>query len=178
MELFNFISELSHFHQQCYLDSNISTNISRKVSQLGSFVASFQEKNLKLSWISNALKMSLGIKIIRISLNPALHPALRDNLFQSLRSARYHMCYDDHQELMNLVDQEWTQKFIRSIFKPLHIDFWSKFWFIVWNLNQSHHFLFRTLSDQKEPMIKNGWKNWARELWNHFHSISRPKISL
>ena len=55
--------------------------------------------------------------------NLALHPAMRDNLFQSLSSARYHIYYDDHQELMNLVDQEWTQKFIRSIFKPLHIDF-------------------------------------------------------
>ena len=55
--------------------------------------------------------------------NLGLHPAVRDNLFQSLRSARHHIYYDDHQELMNLVDQEWTQKFIRSIFKPLQIGF-------------------------------------------------------
>ena len=42
--------------------------------------------------------------------------------------------------------------------------------------DKSHHFQFLTLLDQEEPMIKNGWENSAREWWNHFHSISRPKI--
>ena len=58
-------------------------------------------------------------------------------------------------EWMNVVDQEWTQKFIRSIFKPLQIGFLNQIYFVVWKLEKSHHFLFRTLFDQEEPMIKN-----------------------
>ena len=48
---------------------------------------------------------AIGTQGSIIFLNLALHLAVRDNLFQSLRSARYHSYYDDHQELMNLVDQ-------------------------------------------------------------------------
>ena len=141
LKLLNFCFRTEPFSSALLsFDSNISTTIGRRISWLGSFEAFSQDKNFKLSWVSIALQMRLGIKIVRICPNLALHPAVRDNLFQSLRSARHHIYHDDHQELMNLVDQEWTQKFIRSNFKPLQIDFSIQIWLIWKNLDQSNHF--------------------------------------
>ena len=43
-------------------------------------------------------------------------------------------------------------------------------------LDKSHHFLFRTLFDQEEPMIKNRGEEYARAIQKHFQSIFYPKF--
>ena len=58
LELLNFCFRTEPFSSALLsFDSNISTTIGRRISWLGSFEASFQDENFKLSWVSVASKM-------------------------------------------------------------------------------------------------------------------------
>ena len=60
---------------------------------MGSFEASFQEKEFKLSWVSIAIKMGLGAKILLISSNLALHLCCERQLVPVTRLLSVHTKY-------------------------------------------------------------------------------------
>ena len=85
IELLNFCFKTGPFSSVLLsFDSNISTTIGQRVSQLSSHEVPFQDKDFKLSWVSIQSKMRLVIKIAYISLDLALHPAVRSLILDML----------------------------------------------------------------------------------------------